>query len=261
MTDESSPQHSLRSINYLYFSSLYFIAVGVLYLWGYWSTFTINILEYINLADIAKSTAYPIASTYVFFALGVVASEFVGVGRIFPTGGSPNTGISGTLRKYRFTFALIFILGTLAILTFGPIQKWLVVPGLFAIPIAIYMSETNFLAPQIPAERIRSVFTYLLAALPFYAYGYGLMSANKIIHGEQFDYVLSPIDNFPVPLDAEPDQKIRFIGHAGDLLFFWEPKKSIVAITKFEEGKILLLKRFEQKTIAPPKKITPPIEK
>lgn len=261
MTDESSQQHLQKPINYLYFSSLYFVAVGVLYLWGFWSPFAINILEYINLADIAKSTAYPIVSTFVFFALGAVTNELAGVGRIFPTGGGANTAPGGTLRKYRTLFVLIFTSVMLAILIFGPIEKWLVLPGLFAIPIALYMSETNFFTPLIPAERTRTVFIFLLAALPFYAYGNGLLSAHAIIYGTQFDYTLSPIDNLSVPLDAEPDERIRFIGHAGDFLFFWEPKQSIVAITKFEEGKILLLKRFEQKTVDRPRKTTPPMEK
>ncbi len=63
---------------YLYFSSLYFVTVGVLYLWGYWTTFEVNILEYLSLADIVKSTAYPIASTFIFFVIGVIGILFTG---------------------------------------------------------------------------------------------------------------------------------------------------------------------------------------
>ena len=50
-----------RVASYVYFGSLYFVSVGALYLWGYWSAFNINILAYLSLADVLKLTAYPIA--------------------------------------------------------------------------------------------------------------------------------------------------------------------------------------------------------
>lgn len=259
MTDESSPQFQQKeSSAYVYFSSLYFVTVGALYLWGYWSPFGVNILEYLNLTDIVKSTAYPIASAFGFLALGVILSDLTGGKRTFPVGGGSNTSIGRTLRKNKPLLLMLYIAGSLAVLVFGPIEKWqMVLPILLGIPIALYASERNFLAHHIPEESTRSVCLFLLAILPFFAFGHGHLKAHAILEGKIFDYVLSPIDNAPVTLEAEPSQRIRFIGHAGDFLFFWEPKKSLLVISKLEKGKTLMLGHFEQKSSVPPQEAQP----
>jgi len=47
-----------------YWSTAYVVVVAVLYLWGYWSPFNINVLEYLSLADVVKAAAYPLASVF-----------------------------------------------------------------------------------------------------------------------------------------------------------------------------------------------------
>lgn len=244
MTDESIPDQLKKHSNiYIYFLSLYFVAVGSLYLWGYWSSFGVNILEYLSLADIVKSTAYPIASVFISLVIGVVLAEISSVKKKFPSGGGRNTAEGRFLLKHKGFLGILYIAGTLALLVFGPIGKWLVLPMLFGIPIALYARERNVLAYQIPAEAPRNVCLLLLATLPLFAFGLGKTGANYILDGKVFYYVL---DNDSVTPSSEPSQKIRFIGHAGDFIFFWEPKKSILSISKFEVGKTLRLARFEQ---------------
>lgn len=38
-------------------------ATSTLYLWGYWGSFDINILEFLGLSDILRVAAYPLASS------------------------------------------------------------------------------------------------------------------------------------------------------------------------------------------------------
>jgi hypothetical protein len=78
-----------RVATYLYFSSVYAVTVGVLYLWGYWSTFGVNILEYLSLADIVKTAAYPVASVFAI----------MGLGRVNTTGA--RAVFAATLRRWR----------------------------------------------------------------------------------------------------------------------------------------------------------------
>jgi hypothetical protein len=53
---------------YAYWAPAYFICVATLYLWGYWAMFEVNVLEHIGVTDIIKAAAYPVASTFGFFA-------------------------------------------------------------------------------------------------------------------------------------------------------------------------------------------------
>ena len=41
-------------LKFIYFSAGYGFIVSMLYLFGYWSTFDINILEYIEISDVIK---------------------------------------------------------------------------------------------------------------------------------------------------------------------------------------------------------------
>ncbi|WP_192551876.1 hypothetical protein [Pseudomonas sp. IzPS59] len=242
MTDDSIPERLKKNSNiYIYFLSLYFIAVGTLYLWGYWSLFGVNILEYLTLADIVKSTAYPIASIFISLAVGVVLAEISSVKKKLPPEGGRNTVVGRFLRKHKTLLVILYIAGTLAILVFGPIEKWLLLATLLGTPIAIYARSGNFLAYQIPAEAPRSVCLFLLATLPLFAFGLGKIGANSVLEGKAFYYV---IDNDSITPNSEPSQRTRFIGRAGDFVFFWEPKESTISFFKLEAGTSLRLGKF-----------------
>jgi hypothetical protein len=230
---------------YIYFLSLYFATAGVLYLWGYWSPFGVNILEYASLTDIVKSTIYPIASAFIFLALGVMMGQLVRVGPALPPGEGRNTPPARFLIRHKRFLIILYIAGTLTLLIYGPVEKWQgALPVLLGAPIALYASVRNVLARQIPAGGPRTVCLFLLAVLPFIAFGNGQLRAAAVLEGKAFDYV---IDNVTVTPDAQPLQSTRFVGHAGDFFFFLEPKKSVLSISKFETVKTLRLGRFERK--------------
>ncbi|WLH90617.1 hypothetical protein PSH87_00890 [Pseudomonas sp. FP453] len=230
---------------YIYFLSLYSVGAGALYLWGYWSPFGVNILEYVNLTDIVKSTIYPIASTFIFLVLGVMMGQLVGVGPELPPGEGRNSPPARFIIRHKRLLIFLYIAGTLMLMIYGPVEKWLgALPVLLGAPIALYASANNVLARQIPADGPRTLCLFLLAALPFIAFGTGQLRAAAVLNGKAFDYV---VDNITITPDANPLKSTRFIGHAGDFFFFLEPEKLILSISKFDTVKTLRLGRFEHK--------------
>lgn len=230
---------------YIYFLSLYSVATGGLYLWGYWSPFGVNILEYVNFTDIVKSTIYPIASTFVFMALGVMIGQLVGVGPDLPSGGGRNSPPAQFIMRHKCLLVFLYVVGTLLFAIYGPVEKWQgALPVLLGAPIALYASARNVLERQIPADGPRTLCLFLLAVLPFIAFGAGQLRAAAVLDGRAFDYV---IDNTAITPDEHPLQSTRFVGHAGDFFFFLEPEKMILSISKFETVKTLRLVRFERK--------------
>ncbi len=112
-----------RTSSYLYLGSFYLISVGVLYLWGYWPAFGINILGYMSLTDVLKLTAYPLVSSFIFVATGVVVGELVGFRRTLPPGAGRDTPTGRILLRLAPFLAAAYALVTLALLLCGPVRK------------------------------------------------------------------------------------------------------------------------------------------
>ncbi len=246
MTQHEQPAVVKEQVStYLYFSSIYFVTIGILYLWGYWSTFDINILEYFSLADVLKATAYPIVSAFIFTAVGAVIGEFLVSPNKLPSGGGRDTRVGRFLRAIAPLLVLAYVLSTIGLFMFGPAEKWRILPMLLAFPPYLLSKERGFLATLIPHDSPRSVIIFLLAALPPFAYGHGRLQATAIAKGTDYKYVVSPVEGLDLSSDTKPDRQLRYLGHAGDFLFLLHPVKAVVVITKFEQAKTLQLKQFK----------------
>lgn len=65
------------SIRYVYLVSGYSVLVCTLYLWGYWSTFNINILQYADVSSILKLAAFPLIVGLSGLMLGSVFGHLI----------------------------------------------------------------------------------------------------------------------------------------------------------------------------------------
>lgn len=232
--------------SYLYGSSIYFVTVGVLYLWGYWSTFNLNILEYFSLADVVKATVFPIASAFTFVVLGAVIGELTFGQETKVQGSGSGTKIGRFFRKLAPAIFVIYAFGTAMLFLYGPTAKWLIIPFLIAPPLTIFAKKYRLLAAIIPSESAHSVVLFLLCTLPTFSYGHGRMKAQEIVEGKKFEYVVSEVAQIPVSLNIKPTERLRFLGHAGDFLFYFEPSEAQVVIEKIDDGKVLILKTYAQ---------------
>lgn len=234
----------------IYFISLYFLLTGVLYLWGYWSTFGVNILEFMGVADVVKSTAYPVTSAFVFAAIGMAIGEIV-FGKALEPGAGRDTTVGKFLRRFAPYFVVVWVGGVLALLLYGGERKWVVLPILLAFPIYLALKAQGLLASLFPDERLRSFALFVLAALPPFAYGHGRVVADEILSGRRFQYAVSPIDNVPVQADQSPQNRLRFLGHAGDYLFFLDPTSGSRVLARASDTKTLITKDFPSSLTVP----------
>jgi hypothetical protein len=76
---------------------LYALMVSAIYLWGYWGTFGINVLDYLRVSDIIKAAVYPVVSAFAFMAIGALLGEVLSP-RPEPSAGA-NTSVAKVLRK------------------------------------------------------------------------------------------------------------------------------------------------------------------
>jgi len=244
MTDSPATQSPKERVsNYVYLASLYFISVGVLYLWGYWSPFGINILEHLALTDVLKITAYPVATALLLSAIGAALGEvLVGEAKL-PAGGGRDSKIGKFLHRFAHPILGLYVIGTLALLLHGPVEKWRILPVLLGLPLYIAAKQAGLLQKLIQHESPRSIVLYVLATLPPLAYGQGLLAANKIQTGSSFTYLLSELPKHPI--QVEPTKALRYVGTAGDVVFFFDPIRVAVILAKFETNSPVTLKQFE----------------
>jgi hypothetical protein len=236
----------------VYFLTLFLMVVAVLYLWGYWTTFYVNILEYLSLTDVIRLAAYPLASTFLVVAIGPALSQF-GLGSKLPVGGGRNTPVGRVLRKIAPVLVVLYVAATLWLVVSNVPNKWQFLPYWIALPVAFFAQERGFLSSVLPNQNLRYFAILMLAILPTFAFGEGRRRAEEIVAGSAFDYVLSPIESVSIPSDACPIQRIRYLGHTGDYFFFLDPTTSALAITKFKDDKTLLLRHFPHASALPEK--------
>lgn len=251
MTDTSpQPSNKERVTTYLYFLSLYSTVVGVLYLWGYWSIFHVNILEYLSITDIIKTTIYPIVYILAFTMMGAIIGEVMASATIrsvgLPQGVWRHTRIGIFLHKWMPIFVVIYMNITILLILYAPIWKWRLLPILLGVPLGLFAKRQGFLQSVIPHDSPRTVVIYLLATLPILSYGQAVIKADNILRGAEFQYVVSPVGEVNLDAGDSPQQCLRFLSHAGDFIFFFEPNKSMVVVSKFDTLKVLLLKNFSR---------------
>ena len=250
MSDPASPEKLASSSLLPYWSTAYFLSVGILYLWGYWSPFKINVLEYVGLSDLVKTAAYPVVSVFVFMAISAIAGELMFPHGFMPQGGGGSTKTGLFLRRHLWLLAAVYAVATVSIFLFGPIEKWLILPALVAVPVSLSLKSTGILEDKIQHERHRSVALFLIATLPLFAYGHGAMKADDLLTGKSYLYVVSKLEAAPVAPQSTQFMKLRYIGKAGDHYFLYSPDAKTVLIVPPAEAKVLELASHQSQKVA-----------
>jgi hypothetical protein len=243
-----SPPPSSTWGQYAYLSSLYFVSVGVLYLWGYWASFDINILEYAGLTDILKTAAYPIASAFALFALGAVTGEFLGR-NTRPTVQLPPNRAMVAIKRWAPFLALLYLTAVVALFLFGPETKWQALPMLIAIPAFIVGRRLGLFDKNIPNESLRSIAVFLFVALPMFALGQGKTKAIAILNGTSYTYAPDSVAGLPLEESQIPARRSRYLGQAGGVLFFYNPKHNSTVVVRFEHANAVELKAYPDKSL------------
>ena len=228
-----------------YWSSAYFFAVAVLYLWGYWSLFNVNILEYVSLSDVVKTAAYPIASVFILLALGALFGEVIFPHGLLPKGSGVTTRVGRWLHRITPTILTFYIVATFLYAFFGSVDKWRVVPVLIAIPVSATLKELGVLQNFFRSDSSRTFVLFLVATLPPMAYGQGTLRANDIISGKTYTYVISEVAGHSFDPRSKVYARLRYIGKAGDQYFLYAPEANSVLILSISEAKLLELKTEE----------------
>jgi hypothetical protein len=224
----------------------YSIFVGLCYLWGYWSVFDINILQYAGITDVAASALYPMMLALAFISVGYLSSQTFAnkthsrVFEVFP----PPEEVISIFRKHGGIIITLYVVCCALFIALAGQIKWMALPVLIAVPMTfIVMNKLRF-AVEGFSRSAQAMTLFGIIFLPIYGFGQGKVGGEIILDGIHFTYLSSSEGGPDVPKSQSPIDALRFLGHAGEFDFFYDPKLLSVSVSKTQDDSILTFNRY-----------------
>jgi hypothetical protein len=165
--------------------SLYLIAVGLLYEWGYWSVFSVNFMSYLSFSDVLKLALIPVVRYTGFLVIGIAIYEILW-GRHtqvhFPPGGGRDTPIGRFLVKHKELLGVLYLASLIVVVVFGrsPL-KWMVASAMVAPFIVPFLRKLGVFS-SIEDARLRETILFVLVLVAGYGYTNGNLAAQALFN-------------------------------------------------------------------------------
>jgi hypothetical protein len=195
--------------------------ISLLYLFGFWGTFNINVLEYIALTDVIKNALYPLIYSSIFIVLGLIIGSLLTVPltKIMPPGGGKDLPEAKIFRWLLMLMAL-FVLGLALHLILFEVDnaRWFKVAVLVSPIVIVMVGNAEFASGYINNKHLRTLIVSTLCVTLLYSYGWGAVHAERAKISDQMFKINGKITNQ------------KYLGWAGGFLFLWDSTKSTVVV-------------------------------
>lgn len=216
---------------YVPWLTAYAVTAGTLYLWGYWSKFNVNILEYIGFLDLATAAAFPLVSAMIGIVGGVILGQLFS-SKGMPPGGGRESSIGRVLNRHARLLLVAYLAVVLVVfpLLGTPDARAFVVPLALAPLVSFAISQRNFLSDVIADASTRTTVIVILTIILCSAFGKGRDHAANIAAGR--DYLAIEGESLPgVPAKLlRLTGDFKYLGHAGDYMFALAPDSSLLIL-------------------------------
>lgn len=190
------------------------VALSTSYLFGYWTTFDINIFSYLSLTDLITSSAYYYIPAAILSIMLVSIIPMISIKRQMKQKKSPNFLLTALVLACLFLYALLISYFTnirFALL----FMLFTVLSFLVAFKFAISIQLRSFL----PEQEIRVRIVALLIPLPLFTFLIGKINGYRVLNEKLCQYVACT--TLPSVLDDDDiDKNFKFLGHISSNFFF-----------------------------------------
>ena len=208
---------------YFWLFPVYFVSVGILYLWAYWYTFNINIFEYANLLDIVKASLIPVGTPFFLILIVMFICEFT----FFYQDSEDHVD---SLTRSSLIIPFLGILVLIFTVLFSVEMRWKALPWLLGIIPYLVLKRSSFFS-EITQDSVRSVLILAVSTLPIYSFCIGKTDANKVIEGKYVNVTVEEIAGY---------KDLKYIGNAGEMLFFISQKNTEIVLRKIDDNPLVL---------------------
>lgn len=220
----------------------YAIILATLYLWGYWSSFHVNVLEHISFTEVIKIAAYPVLSAFFVLAIGMMASGLSPLPSVLDPGGGKHSKVGSFLNGHIKKIVVVYVFVIVLVYQLGPVEKWIILPPLFAVLIALPVKSTGLLSRELKSEDVRSLVIFAMCFLVPFSYGRGIINAHSIISGKDFLYPTVNLRDSQLAVNFATNTQPRYVGKLNEHFFFYDPVKETTLLFATSELKAFDLK-------------------
>lgn len=199
-------------------SLIYMYLCGSLYLIGFWSTFDIDISNFVSISEIPKSFIYPFVVTQAIFLVYNLSDVLVPF--------SNKEGVDIEFKHKWLEYALLndvhlIIASTLCIVLFpifgSSIYYWWLLPNYMGLTVVVKALRQPYLKELIPSLAIRRYVTLLVIYTPFACVQLGKIKSLGIYKNNDIKYIKADITNNNKQIFAITDStRLKLLGFLGD---------------------------------------------
>jgi hypothetical protein len=218
--------------NYFVFAMPYGVVVASLYLFGFWGSFDVNILEFASLSDLIKLAIYPLLVSLASLFVGYIVSEILS-GNAIPPGVGADSSIGRFGRKHwrPLIAGLIIIIFVFAI--FGPSPgKWFLIAFLVSF-LAVPLTYLQFFIDLIPNPNARGSLLYILILIAGMAFFLGANNAHLAKSGRSS--LLVDVSRSKLLLQHEPKKPVVYLGYVSGYFILLESTSGAVVFVKAKD--------------------------
>ena len=213
-----NPQHVLALL------TPYSLFVSILYLFGFWSSFDVNILHYIAFTDVLKNAMTPLLYSALLVTIGFLIGNILGMplAKSLPPGGGEHLPIARYVRwGLKLSFVSLLLAIVYQIFFVAGNERWFKVAAISMLIIPIIVGDAREIETYIPYKLVRVVIVNVLVSVVVYAFGWGAIDAKLVKDsGQQLKINGVSVD-------------LKYVGWAGDYLFLWDNNdQSVIAKAK-----------------------------
>lgn len=204
------------------------LATSILYQWGYWRQFNVNILEFIDLTDALKRSIYPLLALTAVLVFSRIIQT--GLNILDEATDKPKEKEPLIIRAFEVGSTITAILITIAILGLALTStyiKYLSAAFLISIFASHQLSENETLKKTIKSKHVLRLASYAVTFTVLGAYGLGELNANEAMQNKNYLIINGATTNY------------TYLGMAGGYIFMWnqETKK----VVQMKEGLVSTL--------------------
>lgn len=223
---------------YISFATPYAFVVASLYLFAFWGSFKLNILEFVGFSDLVRLAIYPLAISLILY-LPVFAFSQLVTGNFLPPGGGANSTIGRFgLKHWRIIVAVDIIIVLAMALFLNQPEKWMAI-AVFVSFLSTPLTHLDVFVALIPNPRARASILFLLIFVLGFAFAIGKSQAYAITHGRAAYLVDVQSSGIQLAVDASG---LSYVGYLADNFILYENDTKRIVFVKGKDRNLLVLK-------------------
>ncbi len=222
------------------------VITAVCYLWGYWGTFDIEIINHIELGELIVLATVPLLGIAIMMLVCISLASILRLDlRNDPNRSGASAAIGSFIRPE--AIYILSLVGIILIVVIGGTAQWL----LLAIPFAFFTTTFivfNNIFDSTEFNKRDLFFVVLIATLlPSMGFGYGKTKGLLIEQGISYKNIVAAQN-----LGIDNNSDFRFLGTVGEQAFILDGKKNDKIIIALEQLQPLVLSDVPQRNTPNP---------